>query len=169
MEQMTSPFLRRVLTLALCACLAVTLVTVFSPTRSAHAATANRASCTNHDMAPGSTIWFPGDATIWHTCQGTQIKLTYQTDGNFVLYIGGKPKWATNTSTLLNIPVDTIFQSDGNLVVYQLNVFNSDVPVWASHTERKGVTTLALQHDGNLVIYTAAGKALWASHTCCYS
>jgi hypothetical protein len=166
MEQMTSPFLRRVLTLALCACLTVTLVTVFSPSRSAHAATAHAAACSNFDMGRG-TIWYPEYAATNHTCGGTLLELTYQTDGNFVLYIGGIPKWATHTSSPVFFPVDAIFQSDGNLVVYSNNLISTRA-VWASHTNGKGATTLALQKDGNLVIYTAAGKALWASNTCCY-
>src|SRR5215469_12563139 len=50
---MKHPFLRHVLTLAVCACLAVTLVTAFFPARSAHAATTSAASCQNYNYSPG--------------------------------------------------------------------------------------------------------------------
>jgi hypothetical protein len=161
-------FLRRNLPLVLCACLTITLVMGFALAKSAHAATTTAASCSNLDL-PRGTNWLPGEATWWHTCKGTSLELTYQHDGNFVLYIGGQAKWATNTSSLFSSPDFVVFQEDGNLVVYHFNVFGSEVPAWASGTNGKGATTLALQHDGNLVIYTAQGKVLWASNTCCYS
>jgi hypothetical protein len=158
--------LRRALALALCACLTVTLLTAFSPTRSAHAATAHAASCSNLNMGRG-TIFSPGLVTTNYTCRGALLVLTYQDDGNFVLYIGGKAKWATNTSSTLFTPVDVQFQSDGNLVVYSHNLFGTRA-IWASNTAGKGATRLSLQDDGNLVMYTASGKALWATHTSGY-
>jgi hypothetical protein len=166
---MKQPFLRRVLTLALCACLAVTLVTVFSPVKSAHAATTRAASCPNNDMPLGTT-WYPGWATYWSTCNGTSLKLIYQGDGNFVLYIGGKAQWATGTNSQFYNFDYVQFQGDGNLVVYHSNPLDGSVtPAWASNTRGEGATTLALQADGNLVIYNSSKRALWASNTCCYS
>jgi len=54
----------------------------------------------------------------------------------------------------------TVFQGDGNLVVFN----PSNKPVWDSHTDGKG-TILAMQADGNLVIYAPGGKAVWHSNT----
>lgn len=160
-------FLRRVLTLALCACLAVTLLTVLSPARSIHAATTNTAACSNLNMFRGKT-WYPGNYVTWHTCKGTSLKLIYQNDGNFVLYIGGHAKWASNTSSKFSLPDYVQFQSDGNLVVYGVDYLLNFFVAWASNTNGKSATRLSLQDDGNLVIYTAAGKVLWASHTSGY-
>ena len=39
------------------------------------------------------------------------------------------------------------------------------VPLWASGTQAGGAH-LAMQNDGNAVVYGPSG-ALWASHTCC--
>lgn len=159
-------FLRHTLLLALCACLAVTFVTGVSPAKSAHAATASAASCPgNLNWGRGKT-WLPGQETNWRTCAGTSLQLAYQGDANFVLYIGGHAKWATNTSSPLLTPWKVIFQSDGNLVAYDINAFTTPA-VWASHTVGEG-TRLSLQEDGNFVIYNASGHAVWASHTCCW-
>jgi len=51
-----------------------------------------------------------------------------------------------------------IFQTDGNLVWYVHNVAE-----WSSGTYGTG-QTLALQGDGNVVIYSASGTALYASN-----
>jgi hypothetical protein len=87
-----------------------------------------------------------------------------------------------------------IMQSDGNLVLYQVDsgsrtalwATGTDVPGtraamqgdgnlalygpggechWAAGTDGNPGAILALQDDGNLVIYAAAGSALWASGT----
>ena len=60
-----------------------------------------------------------------------------------------------------------VMQRDGNLVVYQ----NSDNrPRWASHTAGKRVggqlaRCAVMQGDGNFVLYTAAGRAVWNTGT----
>jgi hypothetical protein len=55
---------------------------------------------------------------------------------------------------------ESVFQSDGNLVVYN----PGRVPVWNSGTSGRGATRLSLQPDGNLVIY-ALDRAIWSSNT----
>jgi PASTA domain len=55
----------------------------------------------------------------------------------------------------------TIFQGDGNFVVYN----PSNKAVWHSGTNGKGGTILAMQTDGNLVIYAPGGRAVWHSKT----
>ena len=53
-----------------------------------------------------------------------------------------------------------IMQTDCNLVLY------SDGPLWASGTYHKGVNCYAaMQYDGNFVVYSGSGAALWASGT----
>lgn len=58
------------------------------------------------------------------------------------------------------------FQTDGNLVVRNWVTGHAD---WASQTNGKGATRLAIQGDGNLVVYAPDGKgglkAVWSSGT----
>jgi hypothetical protein len=84
--------------------------------------------------------------------------LTYQSDGNLVLYAGSTALWASNT---YGRPVGrTIMQTDGNLVIYGPN---NDF-VWNTGTVSPG-SRLILQDDSNLVIYRADGVPIWASNT----
>jgi hypothetical protein len=54
-----------------------------------------------------------------------------------------------------------VFQSDGNLVLYDQN----HAAIWASHTNGRGGVEAVMQTDGNLVIYDASHHALWATGT----
>lgn len=59
-----------------------------------------------------------------------------------------------------------ILQTDGNLVVYKTVYGQSNKVLWASGTEKKGDDYLAIQDDGNLVIYLVDNhKVLWASNS----
>jgi hypothetical protein len=49
-------------------------------------------------------------------------------------------------------------QADGNAVLYA-----SGRAVWNSRTGGNAGARLVMQNDGNLVVYAASGKALWAS------
>lgn len=160
--------LGRVLLLALCTCLAVTLLTtVVSPARSAYAATDSQTACSNLNYSPGNFFLAAGTRQQWTTCKGNTMDLNMQTDGNFVLYVNGQPKWASHTSSSIGNYV--WFQRDGNLVVYNIDYWTGQVyPAWSSSTRTRGAARLSLQDDGNLVIYTATGKVLWASHTSGY-
>jgi hypothetical protein len=85
--------------------------------------------------------------------------LELQTDGNLVLYNGGKPLWASGTSgqQIANLSM----QPDGNLVLYN----TSGQAVWSSGTSGNPGAFLALQPDGNLVLYNNSGQAVWNTHT----
>ena len=87
--------------------------------------------------------------------------LNPQSDGNLVLYrkSNGQALWATGTDRR-NVR-QTIFQADGNLVVYN----TSNQPVWASGTDRKGGAKLVVQDDGNVVMYNSQNQSLWATNT----
>jgi hypothetical protein len=100
-------------------------------------------------LLPGNKIQSPG----------ARYLLTYQTDGNLVLYDAWMTAlWASNT---FGKPAGrVIMQSDGNFVVYG----PSDNVQWSSGTNSVG-SKLVLQNDGNLVIYDAAGGAVWATNT----
>ncbi|WP_437620628.1 hypothetical protein [Sorangium sp. So ce1151] len=86
-------------------------------------------------------------------------KLTFQDDGNIVLY-GLSPTralWATNRRGAATL----VLQSDGNLVAYD----SQGRPAWDSETRGSRATFLCMQADGNLVLYTDVGKAVWATRT----
>ncbi len=104
----------------------------------------------NQYLSPGDTI----------TSDNGQYELTYQNDGNLVIYrtsnksalwasgTNGKPAWRT------------YMQPDGNLVVYQA----SSQPVWASNTKATQ-SVFIMQDDGNGVVYDGDNDPLWASNT----
>jgi WD40 repeat protein len=91
--------------------------------------------------------------------------LTYQADGNLVIYErlkeGRAKRWSTNTSGKL--AYRAIMQDDGNFVVYG----NKDLKtskIWASESRGNPQTYLQLEENGNLVIYNA-NKILWQSYS----
>ncbi len=118
---------------------------------------------------------------------GTGNRLVMQTDGNLVLYSASNtPLW--NTETQGNPGAWLALQTDGNLVLYSA----SNTPLWASYTIHTPDQTsyidtqlptgfmypgqristadkkyfLALQTDGNLVLYNSVSKkAIWATTT----
>jgi exopolysaccharide biosynthesis protein len=81
--------------------------------------------------------------------------LQQQTDGNLVLYRGKTALWSTQTT---GSGVYALMQTDGNFVVYQ-----GTKALWNSGTGGNPGATLAVQDDGNVVVYGKAGKALWSS------
>lgn len=107
-----------------------------------------------------------------------------QTDGNFVVRASdGRPLWSAGTDGI-GPNSHLAVQSDGQFVIY------SQGPVWSSGTSHpsyvvsglpatkiNGLLTgdmffsanqqffLALQGDGNLVLYPNGGQALWATHS----
>ena len=87
-----------------------------------------------------------------------RFRLTYQSDGNLVLYSGSSPLWASNTSG--TTAGTTEMQGDGNLVVYD-GFHNA---VWSSQTYGYSGAFLVVQSDGNLVIYNSV-YAIWATNT----
>jgi pimeloyl-ACP methyl ester carboxylesterase len=101
-------------------------------------------------LYPGERIT-SGDGRFW---------LTYQWDGNLVLYRpDGSAIW--HTGTYGTSAGRVVMQSDGNLVVYT----GAGAAVWSSRTSGYGSARLLLQNDGNLVIYTAGGAAIWSTNT----
>jgi hypothetical protein len=100
----------------------------------------------NTTMPPGSSI----------KSDNQYFSLNAQTDGNLVLYRQSNGQALWNTGTYGRSVKQTIFQSDGNLVIYDTN--NS--PVWDSRTYGRGGTRLTLQDDGNFVMYNAQNQAI---------
>lgn len=118
--------------------------------------------------------------------RGSVLKM--QDDGNLVIYNGSDnpvwssienkrnngESWNSNNSSIsrgytlkMNEKVYSpnnnfyfLFQTDGNLVVYN----NYDEVLWSSKTSNRGVRAI-FQTDGNLVIYDSRNQALFASNT----
>jgi len=94
-------------------------------------------------------------------------KLTYQTDDNLVFYKSpSSVRWTANTQYCTptpNIALTTVFQTDGNLVVYVTSVSGGAYPVWESGTDGHPNARLSVQDDGSLVIYDGT-KVLWSKH-----
>jgi hypothetical protein len=55
-----------------------------------------------------------------------------------------------------------VLQGDGNLVLYR-RAFGA--PLWASNTDGRPVTSVAMQTDGNLVARESTGVVAWSSQT----
>lgn len=117
-------------------------------------------SAQGDDMAPGEVL-YPGESL---TSQNGLYTLSYQTDGNLVLYRNYSDgrrwaPWASGTSGIASKVC--IMQSDGNLVIYNTN-YN---PIWASGSYGHQGSRLLVQDDGNVVIYNTNGQAIWATNT----
>lgn len=101
-------------------------------------------------------IYDKNNRALWasDTSGSDKADLSIQIDGNVVLYRSGQPIWATHTvagNQLLNVNTNTTASS----VLLPLQRLNT--------IDRKG--SLVLQGDGNLVLYNANGRAIWASDT----
>jgi hypothetical protein len=88
-----------------------------------------------------------------------RFALTYQTDGNLVLYgPGGVPRWSTQA---FSSPGYAEMQVDGNFVVYASN----GTPIWASGTAGSRDATLVVHNDGQVDIRTPQGLVIWQTGT----
>jgi hypothetical protein len=87
-----------------------------------------------------------------------RFALTYQTDGNLVLYGPGGARWSTQ---VFSSPGYAEMQVDGNFVVYASN----GTPVWASGTSGARGASLVVHSDGQVDIRTSQGIVLWQTGT----
>ena len=74
------------------------------------------------------------------TFGGDDSVAVLQTDGNLVVYDGGRAIWATGTHRPVRAPVDSfaaVLQDDGNFVLYDAGERDPDGrPVWSSQRGR---------------------------------
>jgi hypothetical protein len=122
--------------------------------------------------ATGDTM-NPGEALApWITSANGLYTLVFQSDGNLVLYENGSTNalWASGTN-ISNGGIGPgsgpcIMQEDGDLVIYgtlpQPIGFGQ---VFSTGTGGHPGSRLVVQNDGNVVIYTPDGTALWATNT----
>jgi len=115
--------------------------------------------------APADTGVLSGGGTIGIdqslVAPGGASRLTFQSDGNLVLYCkradGWVPRWSTDTWG--RTVTTCVMQTDGNLVLY-----NNDDPVWSSNTWTFPGSRLVVQEDENVVIYQG-DTPIWATGT----
>ena len=92
----------------------------------------------------------------WRACG---YRLSFQHDGNLVMYGPQGPLWATGSHKM---DAQKLYvQSDGNVVLYS----GSGKALWASNTSGNPGAFLAIQTDGNLVVYNKVGRPLYATKT----
>jgi hypothetical protein len=105
---------------------------------------------------------FPAGSTLhlnqaWTSGSG-RTALRLQADRNLVLYKDGRAAFqAPNAFSRGN---SAIMQEDGNFVLYD----TAGSPVWATDTSGHPGAHLAVQEDGNLVVYLG-NRALFATNT----
>ncbi|MCW2527451.1 MAG: hypothetical protein JWM76_2311 [Pseudonocardiales bacterium] len=125
--------------------------------------------------AARGVVWSSGTAGT-----GADNRFVIQDDGNLVVYTGsGVPVWASGTSSFVLYPNQVIpsggsihgpasrsapawsvaMQGDGNLVFR-----SGSLAGYSTGTFVPG-SYLRLQADGNLVMYTPSGRAVWSTGT----
>lgn len=90
------------------------------------------------------------------TSNSGRFTLSFQTDGNLVLYAGQRAIWSSGTAG--SAAQTLIMQTDGNLVLYGA----SNSALWASNTAGNQGAFAVLQDDGNFVVYIGQ-QSLWSS------
>jgi len=105
-------------------------------------------------LAAGGRL-YPGQAV---QSLDRRFALTYQTDGNLVLYGPAGARWSTQ---VFSSPGYVEMQVDGNFVVYAAN----GTPVWASGTSGARGAVLVVHNDGEVDIRTSQGLVVWQTGT----
>lgn len=125
----------------------------------------------------------PGHPALWSSGTagtGAHNRLVLQSDTNLVLYnAAGRALWNTginreiltqgqallpgqqmrNVQNIAPKGAELTMQPGGNLVYTE-----DGVTRWSTKTSVPG-SLAVMQTDGNFVVYTSAGKAVWSSHT----
>ncbi len=117
------------------------------------------------------TKWLENHTFWTFLCWGSPSEAmlhSVDTNGN-VIYTGGQDKlinsfngtmYANQCRTSADGRYDFCYQSDGNLVLY-----DGSTPLWASGTHGTSTGFVAMQGDGNLVVYDAGNVPRWSSGT----
>jgi hypothetical protein len=100
-------------------------------------------------------VLLPGDR---RTSAGGAVVVTLQPDGNFVEYDRGVAGFRVTAGADF-----AVMQPDGNFVLYRFNDNDDAVPVFDTHSGRNPGSRLLVQSDANLVVYTPAGRAVYAA------
>jgi hypothetical protein len=111
---------------------------------------------------PSSTLANGGTLTSGQSLTNGNYTLVMQSDCNLVLYNNGVAVWSSGTNGQGTNCSLVMQSSDCNLVIY--NGAPPGNAVWASNTASLGAfrqCSLTMQADGNAVVYTGQGTAVW--------
>jgi hypothetical protein len=112
-----------------------------------------------YQVVPSGGRLSAGDRVTSATVRGRYYYLSYQGDGNLVLYQNnGEVLWASHTAG--TTAGEVVMQQDGNLVVYN----RGGRAVWASGTASHPGSHLEVQVDGNVVIYNPQHHPQWSTN-----
>ncbi|MEU9079605.1 hypothetical protein [Kitasatospora sp. NPDC048538] len=120
-------------------------------------ATAAVADTTAANFTLSQPNWRCGESRI-----SGNTRLTFQCDGNLVLYYGGQALWASGTYWGNYIPTQVDWSQSGYIIL---------IDDFGHHLCTIGATNSApggrarIQDDGNFVFYKTNGGAAWASNT----
>ena len=118
----------------------------------------NGTSCTSLEAHRGEGLFEPQQPMLkpgeFLTSPDRAYQLLLQTDGNLVLYKGGRAQWSSGTHGKSNVRLYA--QKDGNVVLY-----SGTRPIWQTKSavranndpNRVFESTFVVQNDGNVVVY----------------
>ncbi|AUG81228.1 Putative Mannose-specific lectin [Kitasatospora sp. MMS16-BH015] len=138
------------------ACVASALATVLGVSPSASAAT----------QSIPLLLSTPDEKCGWSTSSST-VRLSFQCDGNLVLYriSDNHAMWATGTYQGNGWTPDLLsFSHEGYIKLFSHPWYGHQLEcIWGDSSAAEG--RVAVQDDGNLVIYTPSGTPIWDSGT----
>ena len=108
---------------------------------------------TADSLAKGEQLYFGQQLTS----RNRRFKAVMQLDGNFVLFAGERPLWATNT---VGRGYRVMMQRDGSLILSD----KDRSPLWVVDTLFEG-NYLICQDDGNLALYLSNRTLFWSTKT----
>ncbi|KAI0427930.1 bulb-type lectin domain-containing protein [Xylaria sp. FL1042] len=107
----------------------------------------------------GNGEWMLTGTSLWSNDGSVELKM--QGDGKIAVYWGGKCQWQNTNEQKYNVK-GIQMQADGNFCMYD----NDNKPIWhtnTAHPTGDGTTIIAVQNDGNVVMYK--GTPVWSSNT----
>jgi len=128
----------------------------------------------------GNLVFYVGNRALWAsgTVPNAGARATMQKDGNFVVYDNsGTPIWSSRTaghpgatlSILADGRIDIMYRDS---TLWSTGTSNSQLapgetlqPAWYLETSGTACRLIMQKLDGNLVLYSASGRAVWASGT----
>ena len=116
----------------------------------------SRISSPDHVLAPGDVL-LPGQAVI---SPGGRFRLTFDLDGDLVLYDGSNVLWASGTAGEGADRV--VMQHDGTLAVYRPPAYGSQ-PVWSTRARGYEGAALWVPDTGGILIRRADSPVLWSA------
>jgi len=118
-------------------------------------------------MLGDNTVYTAAHNTTW---TGPTSHLTFQDDGNLVLYRNSDHAVLWYSGTYGHPDAALTLQKDGNLVIYDgvPSIANNDQVtgnfLWSTATSGNANSKIVVQTDGNVVISTVSGSQIWSTN-----